>query len=99
MQDPFRNGQFPAGNPIANALVVIAGVFVIGLAIVLGVVAFVALGSVLLVLGAIIGIRVWWLNRRYRREFARQQPSGGRRTDGRVDVIEGEYREVRRRDH
>jgi len=51
------------------------------------------------VLGAIIGIRVWWLNRRYRREFARQQPSGGRRTDGRVDVIEGEYREVRRRDH
>ena len=83
-----RNRQVPTGNPIANALVVIVGALAIGLSFILGVVAFIALGAVLLVLGAIIGIRIWWMNRRMSRTRARQtseQPSG---------VIEGEYRVV-----
>lgn len=99
MHHPFKNRQFPAGNPIANALVVIAGIFVIGLSIVLGVVAFVALGSVLLVLAAIVAIRVWWFNRKLRREFARRQrDEGGPASSGRIDIIEGEYRVVSRDD-
>ena len=60
------NRGIPAGNPIANALVVIVGALAIGASIVLGFFAFVILGSVILVLGAIIALRVWWFNRRHR---------------------------------
>lgn len=80
----------PAGNPIANALVVIVGALVIGVSIVLGFFAFVVLGSILLVLGAIIGLRVWWFNRKLRRHMEQSPqsaPQGG--------VIEGEYHVVK----
>jgi hypothetical protein len=87
----------PAGNPIANALVVIVGALAIGASIVLGFFAFVVLGSVLLVLGAIIGLRVWWFNRRLNREMQRVAKPANRNGDG---VIEGEYTvvHVRRRE-
>lgn len=88
MNQYSKNRQFPAGNPLANALVVIVGALAIGLSVILGVVAFVALGSVLLVLGAIIAIRIWWLNRKLPKGGpapADRQPSG---------VIEGEFRVV-----
>lgn len=92
MHQQFNNRSFPAGNPIANALVVIAGIVVIGLSLVVGFVMFVALGSLLLVLGAIIGIRVWWLNRRLQKQAGR---SGGapQRYES-IEVIEGEFRDV-----
>ena len=64
MTQQFRHRQFSAGNPLANALVVVVGAVVIGVSFVLGIVAFVALASAVLVLGAIIGVRVWWLNRK-----------------------------------
>ena len=86
-----RSG-FPAGNPIANALVIIAGALVIGASIVLGFFAFVILAAVVLVSAAIIGIRVWWLNRKIERGQAGKGPQQGRQT--RVDVIEGEYKVV-----
>ena len=94
----FRNRQFPAGNPIANALVVIAGIFVIGLSIVLGIVAFIALGTLLLVLAAIVGIRFWWFNRKLDRQRARRarHGEGPSSSGGRIEIIEGEYREVSR---
>ncbi|MDZ7643402.1 MAG: hypothetical protein U5K76_03710 [Woeseiaceae bacterium] len=92
-----RNRQFPAGNPLANALVVVVGVLAIGLSLVLGFVALIALGSIFVVLAAIIGIRVWWQQRRMRKQAARQQRGGGAPGDARYDVIEGEYREVSRR--
>ena len=83
---------FPAGNPIANVLVVIAGALVIGASIVLGFFAFLALSAVVLVTAAVIGIRVWWLQRKIDRsggsDGARHQASV------RVDVIEGEYKVV-----
>jgi hypothetical protein len=83
----------PAGNPIANALVVIVGALAIGASIVLGFVAFVVLGSIVLVLGAIIGLRVWWFNRKLRRDVqvAREQASSYE-----SHVIEGEYHVVKR---
>ncbi len=81
-----------AGNPIANALVVIVGALAIGASIVLGFFAFVVLGSIILVFGAIIALRVWWFNRKLARQ-AKSQPSAQARSgDG---VIEGEYHVVK----
>ena len=83
-----RNRQFPAGNPLANALVVIVGALVIGLSFVVGIVAFVALAAIMLVLGAVIGIRVWWHNR----TLGQVPQSPGQA--GQPGIIEGEYRVV-----
>lgn len=83
------NQGFPAGNPIANALVIIVGGLAIAASIVLGFVAFVVLASILIVLSAIVGIRVWWFRRRFRKaQAARSESGSGRR------VIEGEYQIV-----
>ena len=82
----------PAGNPIANALVVIVGALTIGASIVLGFFAFVILGSVLLVLGAIIALRVWWFNRKLARQSGGKPPPGQSPPGG---VIEGEYHVVK----
>ena len=81
------NRGFPAGNPLANALVIIVGALVIGASIVLGFLAFVVLASVILVMAAIIGIRVWWLSRKLRKSG--KEAPGGARPPSRV--IEGEY--------
>jgi uncharacterized membrane protein YphA (DoxX/SURF4 family) len=86
-----KNG-FPAGNPIANVLVVIAGALVVGASIVLGFFAFVALSAIVLVSAAIIGIRVWWLKRKMEQG---QAQSGVQRPQGAPGgVIEGEYQVV-----
>lgn len=93
MNQQYRHRQFPAGNPLANVLVVIVGALAIGASFVLGVVAFVALGSIVLVLAGIVGIRVWWMNKRHKRRFAEgahQQAPGS----ANAEVIEGEYRIV-----
>jgi protein-S-isoprenylcysteine O-methyltransferase Ste14 len=84
------NRGLPGGNPIANALVVIVGVLAIAASLVLGFVAFVVLGSIVLVLGAIIALRVWWFNRKLGKQVGNAQTAqeGG--------VIEGEYHVVKR---
>ena len=89
---PNRAG-FPAGNPIANFIVVIAGLLAIGISIVLGFFAIVALGSIILVAAALIGVRAWWFNYKLRRQSPADRPSQPRQpaTSG---VIEGEYRVV-----
>jgi hypothetical protein len=84
------NRGFPAGNPFANALVIVVGALVIAASIVLGFFVFVILGSAFLVLAAIFGIRLWWFRRRLARSMpdtASEHPEsvGGRQT------IEGEY--------
>ncbi len=93
MTQEFKHRQFPAGNPLANALVVIVGAIVIAVAFVLGVFALVALASAVMVLAAIIGVRVWWLQRKVgaaRKSHVNQK--GGPAADG--EVIEGEFRVV-----
>jgi len=87
------NRGFPAGNPLANALVIIVGTLAIAASVVLGFFAFVVLGSVLVILAAIIGIRLWWFNRKMRRspEF---REATGRSRSGANETIEGEYHVV-----
>ena len=96
MRQTHAKGSFQAGNPLANLLVIVAGVVFIGISVLLSVFAFALLGVVILVAATIIGLRVWWLNRRLGR---RTKSDTGRRSETRrPDVIEGEYREVRRDD-
>lgn len=90
-QTSFNRG-IPVGNPIANALVVVVGALVIGASIVLGFFAFLVLAGVVLVLGAIISLRVWWFNRKLRREMKKQPPQSG---NAKLHVIEGEYHVVK----
>jgi len=78
----------PAGNPIANIFVIIVGALAIGASIVLGFFAFIIIGSIVLIMAAIIGLRLWWFNRRLRGQVARDERQGGRSPRG---VIEGEF--------
>ncbi len=91
VRQSFRSG-IPAGNPIANILVVVAGVLAIAVSVVLGFFALVAISAIILVAAAMIAVRVWWFNRKLRRQGAgNQRAERGNRPGG---VIEGEYRVV-----
>jgi membrane protein implicated in regulation of membrane protease activity len=85
----------PAGNPIANIFVVLVGALVIAASLVVGFVAFVILGSIVAVLAAVVGLRIWWFNRKLRRGSAAQDKASTQSGDS---VIEGEFHviEVRR---
>jgi membrane protein implicated in regulation of membrane protease activity len=77
---------FSSTNPIANALVIVIGALAIGASIVLGFFAFIVLASIVLIMASVIGIRVWWFNRKLQKaaqKSSRRPQSGG--------VIEGEY--------
>ncbi len=87
MKYSSANRGFSAGNPIANLFVIVVGALAIAVSVVLGFFAFIVLGSIVAVLAAIVGLRLWWLNRRLR----------GRREPGRAGtggVIEGEFHVV-----
>ncbi len=92
MRHSSLKSSFPAGNPIANILVVIAGVLLIGASIVLGFFAFIALSGIVLVTAAVIGVRVWWLKRKILQGSAPE--SAGQRQQSPGGVIEGEYKVV-----
>ena len=90
MRRNIRFGTIPAGNPLANALMFVVGTLAIGAAIVLGFFAFIVLAGIVLVLAAIVGIRLWWFNRKLRKQAAEgDELSARRKSPGRV--IEGEY--------
>lgn len=95
MKYSSTNRGLPAGNPIANIFVVLVGALVIAASLVVGFVAFVILGSVVAVLASVVGLRVWWFNRKLRREMGSQGDARSKPPDG---VIEGECHivEVRR---
>lgn len=87
------NRHISSGNPIANALVVIVGVLTIGAFIVLGVVAAVAIGGIVLVMAAVLGIRIWWLGRKLPKQgkpLSQREHSGSSANT----VIEGEFQIV-----
>ena len=84
----YSNRGFPAGNPIANALVIIAGTIVIATSLVIGFFAFVVFGSAMLILASIVGIRMWWL----RRKVAKSVRGASRDSnEAPASMIEGEY--------
>ena len=82
---------FPAGNPIANIFVIIVGALAIGASIVLGFFAFVIFGSFVLIMASIIGLRVWWIKRKFGSPIPRARKRGSDTTGG---VIEGEFKVV-----
>lgn len=91
---------FPAGSPLASALVIIVGSLAIAASIVVGFFAFVILGSLLLILAAVVSIRLWW----FRRKMARNPEfpsSASARPASTQQTIEGEYHVVieERQDH
>lgn len=91
MKYSSSNRGLPAGNPVANVFVILVGALIIAVSVVLGFVAFVVLGSIIAVFAAVIGLRLWWFNRK----LAGQ--AGGTRTTGEsssTTYIEGEYRVV-----
>ena len=92
LKNSTLNRGLPAGNPIANLFVIVVGALVIGGSVVLGFVAFVVLGSILVVLASVIGLRLWWFNRKLRRQAPNNQGSHQRRHQGgNGGVIEGEF--------
>ena len=84
---------FPAGNPFASALVIIVGSLAIAASIVVGFFAFVILGSLLLILAAVVSIRMWWYRRKLDRDPAFRRSRTSRYAEDR-QTIEGEYRVV-----
>ncbi len=93
MRYSSANRGLPTGNPIASALVIVVGALAIGVSIVLGFLAFVVLGSVILVIAGIVGIRLWWFNRQLRRNAGNGHAASARRETSN-GAIEGEYRVV-----
>lgn len=93
MRYTFVRRELPGSNPIANALVIIVGALVIGVSIVLGFFAFLALAALVLLSAVVIGIRVWWLQRKLARRA--KSPSDRDRGQAAAGVIEGEYRVIR----
>lgn len=71
--------------------VIIVGALAIGVSIVLGFVAFVVLGSIVAVLAAVVGLRLWWFNRKLRGRAGTGQ-AGERSAPG--GVIEGEFQVI-----
>ena len=81
--------KLPAGNPLVNALMMIAGALAIGVAIVLGFFTFIVLLGIVVILAAVMAVRIWWFGRKMRKAAGRaEQRSSG--------SIEGEYRVVSR---
>jgi hypothetical protein len=98
LNQQFRSRQFPAGNPLANALVIIVGIIVISLSLALGVFVFVGIMGFLFIMGAVMAVRNWWLGRRFGRQAERDSGSPGARQPNAPQIIEGEYRKIDERD-
>ena len=93
MKYSSANRGMSASNPIASALVIIVGTLAIGTMILLGFLAFVVMGSIMLVIAGIVGIRLRWFNRNLRKNAgSRHADRAGRESAN--DAIEGEYHVV-----
>jgi membrane protein implicated in regulation of membrane protease activity len=80
----------PTGNPVANGLVMVAGLAAIAASIIVGFFAFVIIGGLLLVLAAIFGVRLWWYRFKLRRS-GDTSPRERQTSRGDPSMIEGEY--------
>ncbi|MGI9271053.1 MAG: hypothetical protein ACR2QT_04710 [Woeseiaceae bacterium] len=89
MQKIYIKSGTQGGNPLANILVVIVGAIIIGVSVVLGFFAFLALSAIILVAAAVIGVRVWWAQRKMPKNA---EPAAS--VDG--EFIEGEFHVVKK---
>ena len=91
------NRGFPAGNPIANALVIVVGALAIAGSVVLGFFAFLVVASLVAICAAILGIRAWWFRHAPGRTAPQPdapQRAAADRSRTRGNVIEGEFRVI-----
>ncbi len=93
MRYTFTSRSFPAGNPIANAVVILVGTVAILASIIVGFFAAVVLGAALLILAAFVGIRLWWLRRKMSASGAASRSGSSAQRAG-AQTIEGEYRVI-----
>ena len=96
MNQQFRYRQFPAGNPLANILVILAGILVISLALTVGFFVFLGMAGFVLFMGIVMSVRGWWYRRKFGRSRA-EETTGETRVRETHQIIEGEYHEVRTR--
>lgn len=89
MQKIYIKGGIPGSNPLASILIVIVGAIVIGVSIVLGFFAFLAVSAIVLIAAAIMSIRVWWANRGSPPEVSKESAAPG-------EFIEGEFHVVKK---
>jgi uncharacterized membrane protein YphA (DoxX/SURF4 family) len=93
LNQQFRQRQFPAGNPLANALVVIVGIIVISLSLALGVFVFLAVSGFVLVMAVAMSIRNWWFRRKMAGKPAQSRQQRPSQPASR-QIIEGEYQRI-----
>ena len=89
MQKIHIKSGLSSGNPLVNVLVVILGAIVIGVTVVLGFFAFLALSAIILVAASVIGVRVWWARRQMPKQAVPEDKPRG-------DTIEGEFHVVKK---
>lgn len=96
MNAQFRNRPLPYSSPFANVLVVVVGVMAIVFSLLIGVVAFIALGAAVLVLAAFISIRVWWMGFKSRHQQQQTPGAGTAKTASEISgsLIEGEFQVI-----
>lgn len=87
MQKIYIKSGLPGSNPLANALIIVIGAIVIGITLVLGFFAFLALSAAVLVVAAVVTIRSWWLARK-------APPAANPQPSAEGDLIEGEFHVV-----
>lgn len=83
----FRGG--PPDNPLLHALALVGGALLFAALVLFSLLEFLVVASLIAVLAAVVGLRVWWQRRRAAGRAESGEPPGAS-----GQVIEGEYRRV-----
>ncbi|MEM8984552.1 MAG: hypothetical protein AAGC71_16090 [Pseudomonadota bacterium] len=89
MQFERQRFRFSGGNPFMNALTAVLGVVALIAGIAFGFVALLIFLVAALVFASVVGLRLWWFNRRFRGAATKQRPpSAGAIIDGDYEVVD-----------
>lgn len=81
-------------NPIVNLLIIISGIIVTVASLVLGFFAFLIIGSIVLVIIFLIGIRMWWLNNKIYKNMSSRYKERAYENKKNEEYIEGVYQVI-----